>query len=170
MLKTMVKKGVAVMLSLALLCSLASCSERHPANKAKKEAVGIFEAIKNHDTKKLNKMFTEDVRDTHDLDAEWEEFYDSIDGNIVSYGSITSGGEEVYYDYGQVTYSMIVININDVKTDTGMVYESLSYCQTRVDKKHPEREGIGIFSLLKRTDNDAGYEESLVGEVIIYYD
>lgn len=104
------------------------------------------------------------------LDDEWEAFFDSIDGNIVSYGKIQSGGEEVYYDYGRVTYSQIVINITDVKTDTGMVYDSISYSQTRVNKKHPEREGIGLFCLQIPSDNEKGYEEVIVGEIIIYYD
>ena len=164
------KKGLAVILSLAMLFSLASCSERHPANKAKREAKKIFGYIKNKDTKRLNKLFSDDVRWTHDLDDEWDEFFDSIDGNIVSYGSITTGGEGGHYDYGKVTYSDIVININDVKTDTGMTYESISYYQIRVDKKHPEREGIGIFSLMMPSDNEKGYEEVIVGEIIIYYD
>ncbi len=69
-----------------------------------------------------------------------------------------------------MTYSDIVININDVETDTGMTYESIRYYQIRVDKKHPEREGIGIFSLMIPSDKEKGYEEVTVGEIIIYYD
>jgi len=164
------KKSIAILLSLTLLASLASCGNLHPANKAKREAVGIFESIKNQDIKKLNALFTEDVRDTHDLDEEWEEFFDSIDGDIVSYGSISSGGEGASYDYGIVTYSHVVIYINDVKTDTGMVYEYITYNVTCVDKKHPEREGVGLFSLKVPSDNDEGYEEVIVGEIITYYD
>ena len=170
MIRNIFKKSLAVLLLAAMLCSLASCSERHPGHKAKREAARIFEYIKDGNTKKLNKLFSDDVRDTHDLDDEWDDFFDAVDGNIVSYGSISSGGEEVYIDYGKVTYSMVVVNINDVKTDTGMVYESISYNQIRVDKKHPEREGIGLFSLVSAADNEKGFEEVIVGEVIIYYD
>ena len=170
MINNVFKKGIAVMLSLAMLLSFASCSERHPRNKAIREAKKYFEYLKNEDTKKLNKLFSDDVRDTHDLDEEWDDFYDSIDGNIISYGSITSGGEGGRYDFGRVTYSDIVIIIEDVKTDTGMEYDSISYYQIRIDKKHPEREGIGLFSLEVPSDNEKGFEEVIVGEVIIYYD
>ena len=73
------KKGIALILSFIMLFSLASCSERHPANKAKREAKKIFEYLKNKDTKRLNKLFSDDVRWTHDLDDEWDDFFDSID-------------------------------------------------------------------------------------------
>ena len=170
MTDSIIKKGLAIVLLAAMVISVSSCGRVLSVNKAKREAASIFEAIKKQDTKKLNSLFTEDVRDTHDLDDEWEVFFDSIDGNIVSYGEIKTMGEEEYVDFGQVTYWQLVITITDVKTDTGTVYESLSYSQTRVDKKHPEREGIGLFSLQIPADNDRGFEEVIVGEIIIYYD
>lgn len=170
MLRDYIKKGIAIVLSLTMLASVASCSELHPANKAKREAKKIFKYLKNEDTKKLNKLFSDDVRLTHDLDDEWDVFFDSIDGNIVSYGRIQSQGEGGRYDWGKVTYSDIVISIEDVKTDTGMVYNSISYYQIRVDKQHPEREGISLFSLEIPSDNEKGFEEVIVGEIIIYYD
>lgn len=165
MIRTVLKKCTAVILSLAVLSSLASCSERHPLNKAKREAKKYFEYLKDEDTKKLNKLFSEEVRDAHDLDDEWDYFYDHIDGNIVSYEKIVSGGESGHYDFGKVTYSMIIISYENVKTDTGMVYESISYNQVRIDKANPEHEGIGLFCLRMPADNDKGYEEVIVGEI-----
>ena len=170
-IKNIIKKASAIVLSVSMLLSFVSCSSnRHPFNPARREAKKIFEYIKNKDTKKLNRLFSEDVRDSHDLDDEWDDFFDIIDGDIVSYGKISSGGEEVYIDYGKVTYSYIIVNINDVKTDTGMTYDMISYCQARVNKKHPGNEGIGLFSIQLPSDNDRGFEEVTVGEVIIYYD
>ena len=170
MTKNTLKKCLVVFLSMAMLLSLASCSERHPANKAKREAKKIFECIRNEDTKKLNKLFSEDVRDTHDLDDEWDDFFDAIDGNIVSYGKISTRGEGGHYDFGRTTYSDICIAIEDVKTDTGMTYKEIGYYQVRIDKAHPEREGIAIFSLMLPSDNEKGFEEVVVGEIITYYD
>lgn len=62
MINNVLKKGIAVILSLTVLLSFASCSERHPKNKAIREAKKYFEYLKNEDTKKLNKLFSDDAK------------------------------------------------------------------------------------------------------------
>ena len=167
---SVIKKSLATVLVVSTVCTSASCGMLNPSLKAKKEAADIFELLKDEDTRKLNKYFSEDVRDSHDLNDEWEVFFDSIDGDIVSYGEIKSGGESEHSDFGKITFYEIVITIKDVKTDTGMEYEYISYNQIRIDKKHPEREGIGVICVSIPSDDDDGCEQVCVGENIIYYD
>ena len=51
----------------------------------------------------------------------------------------------------------------NVKTDTGKIYNRLDYRQLRVDNAHPCAEGISIFSLAVPADNPKGFEEVNVG-------
>ena len=169
-IRNKVKKIFAAVTVLAVLLTCASCGNAHPAQHAKREAVKYFEYIKNKDTKKLNSLFSKEVRDTHDLDKEWEEFYAAIDGNIVSYERIRSGGEEVWTDKGRVTYSVVSIGIDNVVTDTGKTYESIGFFQVRVNKKHPECVGINLFSLEISYDKETGHDERVVGENLNYRD
>ena len=169
-IRNSLKKFVVMVTVCAVLLTCASCGNAHPAQPAKKEAVKYFEYIKNKDIKKLNSLFSKEVRDTHDLDKEWEEFYAAIDGNIVSYERIRSGGEEVWTDKGRVTYSVVSIGIDNVVTDTGKTYESIGFFQVRVNKKHPECEGINLFSLEISYDKETGHDERVVGEVLNYKD
>jgi len=165
------KRALCVVISITMLFSLASCNfKRSSRNAAIREAKKYFEYLKDQDIKKLNKLFSDDVKESHDLEDEWDTFFDSIDGNIVSYGKVSSGGEEKWSDLGKVTYYDIVINFEDVTTDTGTVYEYISYRQVRIDSKHPDREGISLFVVRTPSESDDDLEEITVGEIIIYYD
>ena len=54
----------------------------------------------------------------------------------------------------------------NVKIDTGKIYNRLDHRQLRVDNAHPGAEGISIFSLAVPADNSKGYEEVNVGEPV----
>lgn len=146
--------------------SSSKSREYHPENNAKKEAKVYFEYLKKKDIQSLNKLFSSDVQKIHDLGKEWKSFFDAIDGNIVSYEKILSLGEEVRVDDYKVTYSDIVIRFEGVKTDAGKIYERIDYRQKRVDVTHPEAEGIGIFSIAIPAENEKGFQEVNVGEII----
>lgn len=164
------KKLLALLLSVLMIFSFNACSDLLPSYHAKKEAKNYFNYLKNKDIKKLTRLFSDDVNETHDLEKEWDEFFSCIDGNIVSYEKISSGGEEEYIDHGKTTYYTIVINFVNVETDTGKTYEYISFSQTRANKKHPENKGINLFSIRLPADNDKGFEEKIVGEIMIYPD
>ena len=164
------RKVIASVLTVVMLFSFSSCRKLNPTYYAKKDAAKYFDYLKNKDTDKLNSLFSEDVRSTHDLDKEWEEFFSAIDGNIVSYERITSGGEEERIDHGKTTYYSISINFVNVETDTGKTYEWISFAQHKENKKHPENKGINLFAVIIPADNDKGYIEKTVGEIVIYSD
>ena len=162
------KKALAVIISVFLIFSFTSCREFNPSYKARKEAVKYFEYLKNKDIDKLYDLFSDDVKDAHDLDKEWEEFFENIDGNIVSYDRIRSGGEEERIDHGKTTYCMVNIRYENVETDTGKTYDSITFTQIRANKDHPENKGICLFSVRLPADNEKGHEEKLVGGFIRY--
>lgn len=144
--------------------NFARSHEYHPERNAKKEAKKYFEYLKNQDIQNLCKLFSQNVQNSHDLEKEWTEFFESIDGNIVSYKRITYLGEEVNVDDYKVSYSDIVIRFEDVKTDKGKFYERIDYRELRVDISCPEAEGISIFSILIPAKNEKGFQEVNVGE------
>ncbi len=128
--------------------SSADMERWHPKKLAKQEAADIFEYIKNEDTKSLVALFSDDVKNTHNLDREWKEFFEKIDGKVVSYDSISFPGEGMGVDKdGNIYDSHLSINYNNVKTDTGAVYKQFGYYQTRIDTKKPNRQGINLFTV-----------------------
>ncbi len=131
------------------MLSDAMNSERFGAKKlAKQDAEQVFEYLKNKDIDSLCEVFSEDSRKYHDLEIEWEIFFDRIDGNIVSYKSISFPGEGMSFDNdGEISDSHLSVNFNGVKTDTGAVYDELGYYQTRIDTANPELEGINVFTV-----------------------
>lgn len=163
-----------IIFSIISLFVFSGCSTRlsksyeyHPQNNAKKEAKIYFEYLKKKDIESLNKLFSKEVQNSHNLKEEWKGFFDSIDGNLISYKKISFLGEEVRIDNYKVSYSDIVVRFEDVKTDTGKTYERIDYRQLRVNNNHPESEGISVFSIKITDENNREYKEINVGETNI---
>ena len=148
---------ISITLIFAILFSFTGCSkikedmnsERYGAKKlAKSEAEEIFKMIQEEDIEGLSALFAEDARNCHDIEKEWEAFFDQIDGKIVSYSGISFPGEGMGVDKDGVIYdSHLSVNFENVKTDKGTVYEQFGYYQTRIDTRNPELEGINVFSM-----------------------
>ena len=138
---------------VGLLCGCGSTStadleRRNPKKLARKEADEIFEYIKAEDIPSLVDYFSQDVKDTHDLEQEWKVFFEKLDGKVVSYDSVSFPGEGMGVDKdGNIYDSHLSINYNKVKTDTGAVYDQFGYYQTRIDTKKPDREGVNLFTV-----------------------
>lgn len=137
-----------------------------PSINARKEAKGYFEYLKKKDIQNLNKLFSSDIQDNHNLEKEWNAFFEAVDGNIVSYEKISTHEHGMNVDNRKVTYSDIVIEFKNVKTDTGKLYEYIAYYQIRVDVNHPGAEGIGSFSIAIPVENENGSQEVTVGGLI----
>lgn len=164
------KKLLIIISIIISLFTLSGCNKReyeyHPSINAKKEAKRYFEYLKNKDIKSLNKLFSLNVQNSHNLEKEWNAFFDAIDGNIVNYEKISSAGEEVRIDDRKVNYSVVVIDFENVKTDTGTIYKRIRYSQKRIDVTHPDIEGIIVFSVAIPAENEKGFQEVSVGEVV----
>ena len=147
---------ISITLVLAILLSFTDCSkfiedmnsERYGAKRlAKKEAEEIFRMLQEEDIEGLSALFSEDSRKYHNIEMEWELFFDRLDGKVVSYSGISFPGEGMGVDKDGVIYdSHLSINFKNVKTDTGTVYKEFGYYQTRIDTRNPELEGINVFT------------------------
>lgn len=147
---------ISITLVLAILLSFTGCSkfiedmnsERYGAKRlAKKEAEEIFRMLQEEDIEGLSALFSEDSRKYHNIEMEWELFFDRLEGKVVSYSGISFPGEGMGVDKDGVIYdSHLSINFKNVKTDTGTVYKEFGYYQTRIDTRNPELEGINVFT------------------------
>lgn len=138
----------------------------NPKKLARKEAEQLFEYLKNEDIDSLIELFPEAVRSAHDLEAEWQAFFERIDGKLISYDGISFGAEEKSVKDGELYYSTLVVDFNNVATDTGAVYKVMGYQQTRVNTADPEAEGINVFELAFFGDNDMIDEVVAVGGIV----
>lgn len=114
-----IKKVIALVLTIVMIISFSSCGGFLPSLSAKREAKKNFEYLRNKDIDKLVSLFSDDIKDTHDLYKEWDDFFKSIDGNIVCYEKISTGGESERIDHGKTTYYSVAIIFQNVETDTG---------------------------------------------------
>lgn len=139
---------VLILTVMALASSCALINRDDPKKQERAEADKIFELLKNEDIDALCGLFSEDVRNRYDLESEWKIFFDSIDGNIVSYDSLSFNAEGYGKDKnGEVYDSHMSVNYNKTTTDTGMVYDDIGYF---VYRKHPDgksQEGLSVFTV-----------------------
>ena len=143
---------ISITLVLAILLSFTGCSkfiedmnsERYGAKRlAKKEAEEIFRMLQHS----WCKFYGFGSRKYHNIEMEWELFFDRLEGKVVSYSGISFPGEGMGVDKDGVIYdSHLSINFKNVKTDTGTVYKEFGYYQTRIDTRNPELEGINVFT------------------------
>ena len=153
---------LCVLMALQLFgCALIKNIKNDPKNLEKPDAEKIFEYIKDEDIDSLCELFSPEVKKNHDLEKEWEEFFEKMDGKAVSYDKIKFMNEGVGTDKDGEVYKMHVgINYNNVKTDKGTVYKEFGYQHIRVSKSDPDSEGLLTFTM---KDPDTG-EWTTVGE------
>lgn len=127
-----------------------SCDSQPPLHElARKDADKIFELIKNEDIEQLSEMFSNEAKQKHNLEEEWKELFDSIDGNIVEYEKIEFGAEEEGWDKnGNLYKQSITVKLIKPKTDKGIVYDRFGYFQAMVYADNPNQEGINVFFLI----------------------
>lgn len=119
----------------------------NPKKLAMKEAEQIFEYLKNEDVDNLIPLFSEEVKEKYDLEKEWQDFFDAIDGKIVEYKDLSFPGEGMGIDQdGNIFDSHLSVTFNNLVTDKGVVYENFGYYQVRINTANPRSEGINVFS------------------------
>ena len=141
--------AIAILLSVSLCgCSVFDRLKNDPKKIEGANAEIIFKYIEDEDIDALCELFAEDVQVSHDLEAEWEAFFDALDGTPVSYSSLSFPVEGYETDKdGNVTDSHISVNYNNVKTDTGATYEEFGYLIYQVYSEDPSQEGLITFTV-----------------------
>lgn len=146
-------RAISVLISLIFVIEACGCSLiKNVAGGAKKSeqeyAEMVFEYIKNEDIDNLCKLFSPKIRASHDLEKEWEEFFDHMDGKMVSYKSLKYPNEGIGKDEnGEVYKEHYSVNYEGAKTSTGKVYKEIGYYHEVVNKKDPESEGMDVFTM-----------------------
>ena len=157
--------GALVLCALMALqlfgCALIKNVKNDPKNLEKLDAEKIFEYIKDEDIDSLCDLFSPEVKKNHDLEKEWEDFFEKMDGKAVSYKKISYPNEGEGKDENGEVYKMhVAVNYNNMKTDKGTVYKQFGYQHIRVSKSDPDSVGLLTFTM---QDPDTG-EWTTVGE------
>ncbi len=150
-----------IMLSLFLLelISFSGCGinrvkeETKLLKEAKKETSVFFEFLKNEDIEGLSNLFNQNKKNTHNLNKEWQTFFDDIDGKITDYERMTFTETRKEVSEGKITYLVVQAEFKDVKTDTGQVYGEMKYSKIIKANYDTNLEGINDFTLWKEKDN-----------------
>lgn len=157
------RRITALLMSLVMLFSLSGCRvtdnaakiiNDDPKTDEKEYAEQVFEYLKNEDIDSLCELFAPDVRAEHSLESEWKNFFDHMDGKIVSYEGLQYPGEGLGKDKdGKVYDSHISVNYAGAKTDNGIVYEEFGYYHVKVSSDDPDSVGLIVFTM---QDPDTG--------------
>lgn len=147
------KKITCFILVIAMIASISGCSLKPHLKLVKQDAKKIFELLKNKDADSLSEYFSDDSKKNHNLKEEWKAFFENIDGNIAEYDEISFGSELEEYREGELYEHNISVIFKNVKTDTGIIYERLTYYITYVLKDNPSYEGIDGFVLMTNIDD-----------------
>jgi hypothetical protein len=116
-----------------------------------RQAKTNFEYLKKKEISKLIKQFSDEAKSNHDLEREFENFYQSINGNLVSYEHVNCADREKYVDSWKITKHIFICEFENVQTDTGVIYETLSYSLYRVNNYKPSTVGINVLSIQDRS-------------------
>ena len=119
-----------------------------PLMMARRQGEEIMEYVVKKDKEGLKSMFSEYVSETHDLDKEIDEFFEFIDGEIISYDE--PDGDETYVEQspaeGKINKQLGGIVYN-VRTTNGRNY-TISFSSYYVYNTNKDKIGIEILGIL----------------------
>ena len=145
---------LVVVLSLGLLAIIGTVAlgatiinGLFPNISLNSQAEKNFEYLKNHKTEKLIKQFSKNAQNYHDLEQEFEDFYTSIDGDLIGYDKAKCTDYEKYVDAGKTTKHAFTCEYENAQTSTGKVYESLSYNLYKTNDYYPDAVGINTLTI-----------------------
>jgi len=165
-IRYMNKKTQKFSITMLLLCIsmflLSGCGvnkvieETRLCEEAKAEGEQVFEYLKNEDIESLSDLFCQNKKDSANLEEKWQVFFDAIDGKIISYDKYSCEENMRTFSKGELTYLVLAIKYSNIKTDTGKIYEYLTYTTTAKNSNSNLDEGVSNFILLQGKD-DNGY-------------
>ena len=139
-----------------------------PKEYATEQGKYIMECIVNKDKEGLKSVFSKHIAETHDLDKEIDEFFEFIDGEIISYDE--PEGYEGGYTMrdGGYTEKELYGEIDNIKTDKGKTY-SIGYQSYSIYKSKESYVGVRIVNIRDedtriRFDTYADVEQYSIGD------
>ena len=148
------KDGMKRLVILLLVVMMTGCSYiekksnyQPPLEIATEQSEYIMECVVNKDKEGLKSVFSKHIAETHDLDKEIDEFFEFIDGEIVTYDE-PEGHEGGYsIEYGEYIEKKLSGDIDNVKTDKGKTY-SIGYQSYYIYKSNEDYIGVGIINIV----------------------
>lgn len=111
----------------------------------------IYDYFKNRDSEGLKSLFSEHIKETHDLDKEIQNAFDFIDGDFVSFENSYSGVVDMEQDEnGKVVYKLLKGNVDKIKTTTNKKKYDINFdCFTikKDDESYVGIDRIGVVAL-----------------------
>lgn len=150
---------IIITLGIGILVFLSGCSvsnSNHKYNSSEKtadlQAEKIMEYIVDQNNEKLEKIFCQHIKNTHNISDEIIKAIKFIDGNIVSYDDPTECISSQDIRHNKTTKLEIKGEISNIKTDTGKTY----------------RVGISSYQIYDKDDNYVGVSFICIEDVNIY--
>ena len=160
---TSLKRFIIILLAVLVLtgCSVTNKTDekkeeyQSPKEYATEQSEYIMECIVNKDKQGLKSVFSEHISETHDLDKEIDEFFEFIDGEIVSYDE-PEGYEGGYtMEYGKYKEKELQGEIKNIKTNKDEKY-GISIHIYQIHENDKDKVGVNYISVLD--------ENSWIGE------
>ena len=149
------KRLVILFLAVLMLtgCSYIDGDEDYqpPLEIATEQSKYIMECIVNKDKEGLKSVFSKHIAQTHDLDKEIDEFFEFIDGEIVSHGE--PEGYEGGYKMrdGGYTEKVLTGKISNIQTNKGDDY-SVRIRMYSIYKENSDHVGVSIINIVNEGD------------------
>ena len=140
---------------IVLMFSACSCyigADAKERRIARRTALKLFKYMQKEDTDNLVRLFAKEASREYDLEDEWDDLFDSLDGTVVSYDDLYVTAVEVWVDKGKVSHSVIQVRFTDVVTDEGTRYDEIGFSQTVVDNKEKDMIGINVLEILDENE------------------
>ena len=121
----------------------------------------FIEALETENAEKINDLFCEDIKKSHDLSAEISGMFEFLGGTVVSYSDYTQSTREGdSYRQGKCVNHHVNVKFRQIKLDNGKTFQ-LSFYANLVNVDKPDRVGIEFIRIID--ENNAEY---LVGEYL----
>ena len=151
------KKIISILLIIVMILSTsciynkkiyeATKLEKRKKKERKEIAETIIESINNKDTYQMKKLFCDLYQDNIELEWDINDFFDCIDGDIVSYELNDSEEmERTLVEDGEIVFDYESISIEKIMTNKKQKYD-IYVAMYWIDKEHEEVEGITQISL-----------------------
>jgi len=169
------KKALSVLAAVVML--LSGCGEDEGSEST--ESFGMFKSADSiakekgkefmdyliaGDSESIKNMFCQRTLQLADFDEQFQAAIEFIDGNIISYGKLGSGGTGEYTRNGKITVMDVTPYIEDIVTDTGKTYRIIFYMFIYFDG---HEDVIGITKLaISLMENNEEKDFCEVGKII----
>ncbi len=147
---------------------LTSCDDKVKeesllCKEAKEEANQVFEYLKKEDIQSLSNLFSENKKTTYNLEDEWKDFFENLDGKIKDYDKLEFDESERTFSDGKLYYLTVNVEFINIETETGHIYEELSYSKILKSESDSDKEGIWGVSFVNGRNEKGELDMKYIG-------